>query len=86
MTTALILCCSGNRRALVDEVILPSCRREGFDEILVVDDHSTDGTAAIAGDAGARVVSAADLLPGHGHGAQQGAYKQGAASLDVAPC
>lgn len=39
MTTALILCCSGNRRTLVDEVILPSCRREGFDEILVVGTH-----------------------------------------------
>jgi glucosyl-3-phosphoglycerate synthase len=33
------------------------------DEVLVVDDHSTDGTARVAADAGARVVSAADILP-----------------------
>jgi glucosyl-3-phosphoglycerate synthase len=40
------------------------------DEILVVDDHSTDATAAVAAAAGARVISAADVLPelGHGHG------------------
>jgi glucosyl-3-phosphoglycerate synthase len=33
------------------------------DEILVVDDHSTDRTAEVAAEAGARVVSAAEVLP-----------------------
>jgi glucosyl-3-phosphoglycerate synthase len=40
------------------------------DEILVVDDHSTDATADVAAAAGARVIGAADVLPelGNGHG------------------
>jgi len=40
------------------------------DELLVLDDHSTDDTAAVASDAGATVVSAASVLPqfGPGHG------------------
>jgi glucosyl-3-phosphoglycerate synthase len=33
------------------------------DEILVVDDHSTDRTGEVAAEAGARVVTAADVLP-----------------------
>ena len=33
------------------------------DEILVIDDRSTDGTAKVAADAGARVVSTEDVLP-----------------------
>lgn len=43
------------------------------DEIVVVDDHSHDRTAAVAADAGARVVAADTVLPelavGHGKGA-----------------
>ncbi len=42
------------------------------DEILVIDDHSTDRTAAVARAAGARVVSAADILPEHGRGHGKG--------------
>ena len=40
------------------------------DELLVLDDHSTDDTAAIATDAGAMVIAAASVLPqfGPGHG------------------
>lgn len=53
------------RRDLVDGVPL-------VDEILVVDDHSADGTARIAADAGARVVQAADVLPGYGEGHGKG--------------
>ena len=40
------------------------------DEILVIDDHSTDDTAAVAREAGARVAAAGDVLAeyGSGHG------------------
>jgi glucosyl-3-phosphoglycerate synthase len=58
------------RRALVDEVGL-------IDELLVIDDHSTDRTATVAADAGADVVSAADVLPqyGDGHGKGEALWK-----------
>ncbi len=42
------------------------------DEVLVIDDHSTDGTAAVARAAGATVVAAADVLPTHGSGHGKG--------------
>jgi glucosyl-3-phosphoglycerate synthase len=38
------------------------------DELLVMDDGSTDDTAARAADAGAKVVDAASILPEHGSG------------------
>lgn len=38
-------------------------RQPLVDEVVVVDDHSTDRTAEVAAEAGARVVSAADVLP-----------------------
>jgi glucosyl-3-phosphoglycerate synthase len=47
------------RASLVDAAAL-------VDEVLVVDDRSVDATAAVARDAGARVVRAADVLPAHG--------------------
>lgn len=51
------------RRQLVDAVGL-------VDEIVVVDDHSSDRTAQVAAEAGARVVAAEDVHPGivGGHG------------------
>lgn len=42
------------------------------DEIVVIDDHSTDRTAAQAADAGARVVDASKILTDHGEGHGKG--------------
>src|SRR5687768_15253982 len=42
------------------------------DEVVVVDDHSDDGTGEAAAAAGAHVVRAADLLPEHGRGPGKG--------------
>ena len=56
---------SAVRAALVDDAPL-------VDEILVVDDHSEDRTAALAAGAGARVVDASAVLTGHGEGHGKG--------------
>jgi len=58
------------RHELVDRIGL-------VDEILVIDDHSADGTAVVAIEAGARVVQAADVLPefGEGHGKGEALWK-----------
>ena len=47
------------------------------DEIVVVDDHSTDGTADVAVAAGAKVVHAESILPaqGEGHGKGEALWK-----------
>jgi glucosyl-3-phosphoglycerate synthase len=57
---------SAIRRELLEAVGL-------VDEILVVDDHSSDATAAVAAAAGARVVSAADVVPELDSGPGKGA-------------
>ena len=44
------------RRELIEQLPL-------VDEVVVVDDHSSDDTARVAADAGARVVRGADVLP-----------------------
>lgn len=53
------------RAALVDGAPL-------VDEVVVVDDHSTDATATVAAAAGARVVDASCVLPDHGEGHGKG--------------
>jgi glucosyl-3-phosphoglycerate synthase len=53
------------RSALVDEAPL-------VDEIVVIDDHSTDRTAEIATAAGARVIDASTVLVDHGAGHGKG--------------
>ena len=42
------------------------------DELLVIDDHSTDHTARVARDAGARVIQASSVLPGYVSGPGKG--------------
>jgi len=49
-------------------------------EVVVVDDGSTERTAARAVAAGARVVRAGDVLPGHGGGGKGGAMWRGLAA------
>lgn len=53
------------RHGLVDSTGL-------VDEVLVVDDHSNDATAAVAASAGARVVDASGVLAEHGRGPGKG--------------
>lgn len=52
------------------------------DEVLVLDDHSSDTTARVAADAGARVLSVDDVLPelGPGEGKGEALYKSVAAA------
>ncbi len=63
------------RRTLVDRVGL-------VDEVVVMDDHSTDRTAAVAADAGARVLAVDDVLPelGPGEGKGEALWKSVAAA------
>jgi glucosyl-3-phosphoglycerate synthase len=47
-------------------------RRPLVDELLVIDDHSTDRTASVAEAAGATVLRADEILPGYGAGHGKG--------------
>lgn len=68
---------------IVASVVAALVERHGLvDEVLVVDDRSSDGTATVAAAAGARVVSADDVLPelGPGTGKGEALWKSLAAS------
>jgi len=73
-----------NEEATVGGVVEPLVRhlvRTGvLAEVVVVDDGSTDSTADRARAAGARVVRAGDVLPGHGGAGKGGAMWRGLAA------
>ena len=53
------------RTRLMDQIGL-------VDELIVIDDHSTDATARVARDAGATVIDASSVLADHGYGHGKG--------------
>ena len=61
-----------NEAATVGEIVTRIAAHPLVDEVVVVDDHSTDATAAEADAAGATVVRAADVLPEYGGGPGKG--------------
>lgn len=69
--------------AIVEQVVGHLVEGHGLvDEVLVLDDHSTDATARVAADAGARVLAVDDVLPelGPGEGKGEALYKSVAAA------
>lgn len=67
---------------IVDTICREGVRTGLVDEVLVVDDHSSDATAEVAAAAGARVVAVESVLPdlGPGTGKGEALYKSVAAS------
>jgi glucosyl-3-phosphoglycerate synthase len=61
-----------NEAATVGEIVTRIAAHPLVDEVVVVDDHSTDATATEAAAAGATVVRAADVLPEYGEGPGKG--------------
>ncbi len=61
-----------NEAATIGAVVEAAGRSPLVAEVVVVDDGSTDATAAVAAAAGARVVAEASILPGTGPGAGKG--------------
>ena len=66
--------------AVVEPLVRHLVRTSLLAEVVVVDDGSTDRTADRARAAGARVVRAADVLPGHGGAGKGGAMWRGLAA------
>ena len=61
-----------NEAATVGEIVERIAAHPLVDEVVVVDDHSRDGTGDAASAAGATVVRAADVLPEFGEGPGKG--------------
>jgi glucosyl-3-phosphoglycerate synthase len=61
-----------NEAATVGEIVTRIAAHPLVDEVVVVDDHSTDATATEAAAGGATVVRAADVLPEYGEGPGKG--------------
>jgi glucosyl-3-phosphoglycerate synthase len=61
-----------NEAATIAAIVSEAVRLDVVSEVVVLDDGSTDDTAAVATAAGARVVSEATVLPGTGAGSGKG--------------
>lgn len=75
--TSVSVCLPARDEARTVGPIVECLRRElldvgAVDEVIVIDDHSTDGTDRVARAAGATVVHAADVLPDYGEGHGKG--------------
>jgi glucosyl-3-phosphoglycerate synthase len=77
-TTTISVCLPARNEADTVGTIVGTIERELrqrvplVDEIIVIDDHSTDATAEVAAAAGATVIDAPSLLPGYGDGHGKG--------------
>src|SRR3954470_12934297 len=61
-----------NEAATIGAIVAEAARRDIVSEVVVLDDGSTDETAAISAEAGARVVRAGAVLPEAGPGSGKG--------------
>jgi glucosyl-3-phosphoglycerate synthase len=61
-----------NEALTVGEIVARIAGHPLVDEVVVVDDHSEDGTGDAAATAGAKVVRAAEVLPAYGSGPGKG--------------
>ncbi len=76
-STTVSVCIPARNEAATVGAVVGEVRRSVVDagladEIVVIDDHSTDDTAPLAAAAGATVVHAGDILPEYGHGPGKG--------------